>query len=95
MEPGSRLVQDADSTMTDIVAGIQRVSDIIGKISAAIAGQSNDIGQVNHTVNQLDGMTQQNAALVPPSAAAESLRDQASQMAEVIQAFGWSETAQA
>ena len=49
MEPGSRLVQDADSTMTDIVAGIQRVSDIIGKISAAIAGQSNDIGQVSTT----------------------------------------------
>ena len=95
MEPGSRQVQDADSTMTDIVAGIQRVSAIIGQISAAIAGQSNDIGQVNHTVNQLAGMTQQNAALVPPSAAAESLRDQASQMAELIQAFGLSETTQA
>ena len=91
---GSRLVQDAGSTMAEIVGGIQRVSDIIGEISAATAEQSKGIGSVNQTVTQLDGMTQQNAALVEQSAAAaESLRDQAGQLAVVIQAFRLSEQA--
>ena len=91
---GSRLVQDAGSTMAEIVGGIQRVSDIIGEISAATAEQSKGIGSVNQTVTQLDSMTQQNAALVEQSAAAaESLRDQAGQLALVIQAFRLSEQA--
>jgi len=88
VESGSRLVQDAGSTMAEIVGGIQHVSDIIGEITAAAAEQSSGIGQVNQSVTQLDGMTQQNAALVEESAAAaESLKDQASQLAKVIQAF--------
>jgi methyl-accepting chemotaxis protein len=91
---GSRLVEDAGSTMAEIVGGIQRVSDIIGEISAATAEQSKGIGSVNQAVTQLDGMTQQNAALVEESAAAaESLRDQAGQLAVVIQSFRLSETA--
>jgi methyl-accepting chemotaxis protein len=88
VDSGARLVQDAGSTMGEIVAGIQRVSTIIGEISHSAQAQSCGIGQVNHTVTQLDGMTQQNAALVEQSAAAaESLRDQAGQLAGVIQAF--------
>ena len=88
VESGSRLVQEAGTTMAEIVAGIQRVSDIIGEISAATGEQSNGIGQINRTVVELDGMTQQNAALVEQSAAAaESLRDQAGALAQVIQAF--------
>ena len=88
VESGSRLVQEAGTTMAEIVAGIQRVSDIIGEISAATGEQSNGIGQVNRAVTELDGMTQQNAALVEQSAAAaESLRDQAGALAQVIQAF--------
>jgi methyl-accepting chemotaxis protein len=94
VESGSRLVQDAGSTMAEIVGGIQRVSDIIGEISAATAEQSTGIGSVNRAVTQLDGMTQQNAALVEESAAAaESLSDQASQLAVVIQSFRLSATA--
>jgi methyl-accepting chemotaxis protein len=94
VESGSQLVKDAGATMGDIVAGIQRVSDIIGEISAASAEQSGGIGQVNRAITQLDGMTQQNAALVEESAAAaESLREQASQLATVIQAFRLSESA--
>ena len=88
VDSGARLVHDAGSTMGEIVAGIQRVSDIIGEISHSAQAQSSGIGQVNHTVIQLDGMTQQNAALVEQSAAAaESLRDQAGQLAAVIQSF--------
>ena len=85
---GSRLVQDAGSTMNEIVGSVQRVSDIIGEITAAAAEQSAGIGQVNVAVSQLDQMTQQNAALVEQStAASESLRDQATRLAQTIAQF--------
>jgi len=94
VESGSRLVQDAGTTMDEIVGGIQRVSDIIAEISAATGEQSQGIGQVDRAVTQLDGMTQQNAALVEQSAAAaESLRDQAGQLSTVIQSFRLSPSA--
>jgi methyl-accepting chemotaxis protein len=64
------------------------VGDIIGEITAAAGEQSEGIGQVNTAVNQLDQMTQQNAALVEQSAAAaQSLKDQANRLAEVIRVF--------
>ncbi len=88
VETGSRLVKDAGSTMDEIVSSVQRVSDIIGEISAASSEQSQGIGQVNTAVRQLDQMTQQNAALVEQSAAAaESLKDQATRLAQVVSAF--------
>jgi methyl-accepting chemotaxis protein len=88
VEGGTRLVADAGSTMTEIVGSVQRVSDIIAEITAAAAEQSDGIGQVNTAVNNLDQMTQQNAALVEESAAAaESLKDQAHRLAQVIGAF--------
>ncbi len=88
VETGTRLVADAGSTMVEIVASVQRVSDIIGEISAAAAEQSSGIGQVNHAVSDLDHMTQQNAALVEQSAAAaESLREQASTLTAVLGRF--------
>ena len=88
VEAGSRLVAQAGQTMSEIVSSVQRVSDIIGEITAAAGEQSDGIGQVNVAVNQLDQMTQQNAALVEESAAAaESLNDQAMRLAQVVQVF--------
>ena len=88
VESGSRLVQDAGGAMSEIVSGVQRVTDIIGEITAASAEQSSGIGQVNQAVTQLDQMTQQNAALVEQSAAAaESLREQAAKLADAVAAF--------
>ncbi len=88
VEAGSRLVAQAGTTMTEIVGSVQRVSDIIGEITAASAEQSDGIGQVNVAVTQLDQMTQQNAALVEESAAAaESLKQQASSLAQVMGTF--------
>jgi methyl-accepting chemotaxis protein len=88
VETGSRLVTDAGSTMNEIVSSVQRVSDIIGEITASAAEQSDGIGQVNTAVSQLDQMTQQNAALVEQSAAAaESLRAQADRLASVVGEF--------
>jgi methyl-accepting chemotaxis protein len=88
VENGSRLVGEAGTTMQDIVASVQRVSDIIGEISHAAVEQSRGIGQVNAAVTDLDRVTQQNAALVEQStAAAEHLRGQASTLAEVVGSF--------
>ena len=88
IETGSRLVTDAGQTMAEIVNSVQRVSDIIGEITSASAEQSHGIDEVNTSVVQLDQMTQQNAALVEQSAAAaESLREQAERLAEVVGTF--------
>ena len=88
VEAGSRLVKDAGATMDEIVASVQRVSDIIGEITASTSEQSSGIGEVNTAVGQLDHMTQQNAALVEQSAAAaESLKEQAARLTDVVRAF--------
>jgi methyl-accepting chemotaxis protein len=88
VETGSRLVGDAGATMGEIVASVQRVSDIIGEIAAASAEQGQGIGQVNTAVNELDRMTQQNAALVEQSAAAaQSLREQAVRLVQSVAGF--------
>ncbi|HEX3139244.1 MAG TPA: methyl-accepting chemotaxis protein [Rhizobacter sp.] len=88
VESGSRLVADAGQTMHEIVGSVQRVTDIIGEITAAADEQSHGIVQVHGSVTQLDQMTQQNAALVEESAAAaESLKEQAKRLAEVVSVF--------
>ncbi len=85
---GTQLAQEAGSAMQEIVTSVQRVSDIIGEISATTTAQSEGIGLVNRSVSTLDQMTQQNAALVQEStSAAQSLRDQARQLSEIIGSF--------
>ena len=88
IEGGVHHVEEAGAAMQDIMAGAQRVGDIIGEINAAASEQSAGIGQVNQSVGEIDRMTQQNAALVEESAAAaESLREQASRLSQVVQQF--------
>jgi methyl-accepting chemotaxis protein len=88
VESGARLVSDAGATMREIVNSVQRVSDVIGEITAAAVEQSSGIGQVNLAVNEIDEMTQQNAALVEESAAAaESLKDQAQRLSQAVGQF--------
>jgi methyl-accepting chemotaxis protein len=88
VEQGSALVTQTGQAMQDIVAGVSRVSDLIGEIAAATGEQRDGIQQVNQAVTQLDQMTQQNAALVEESAAAaQSMREQASKLAEAVSAF--------
>lgn len=88
VDAGTRLVQDAGTTMHDIVQSVQRVTDMIGEITAASTEQSTGIAQVTQAVGNLDQMTQQNAALVEESAAAaQSLHEQAEQLAQVVSAF--------
>jgi methyl-accepting chemotaxis protein len=88
VEGGSRLVADAGQTMTEIVSSVQRVTDIMGEISAAASEQFQGITEVNSAVGVLDQMTQQNSALVEQSAAAaSSMKDQAHRLAQVVAAF--------
>ena len=88
VEAGTALVSDAGSSMQEIVRQVRRVADMIGEISAAAVEQTSGISQVNDAVNQLDQVTQQNAALVEESAAAaESLRHQAGRLVEAVQVF--------
>ncbi|MBT9491475.1 MAG: MCP four helix bundle domain-containing protein [Paucibacter sp.] len=96
VESGTQQVQNAGATMGEIVASVQRVTDVIAEISAASREQSDGINQINAAVTQLDQMTQQNAALVEESAAAaESLRDQSGRLSEAIAVFRLSEAPQA
>ena len=88
VDGGVRHVEEAGTAMKDIVGSVQRVGDIIGEITAAASEQSAGIGQVNSSVGEIDRMTQQNAALVEESAAAaESLREQAARLSQVVQQF--------
>ncbi|RSZ59488.1 HAMP domain-containing protein [Massilia atriviolacea] len=88
VEAGSRLVNEAGSTMDDIVQSIRRVTDIMGDIAAASQEQTLGIDQINQAVTQMDQVTQQNAALVEEAAAAsEAMQDQARQLAEVVSVF--------
>ena len=88
VESGTRLVGDAGRTMTEIVASVRQVSDMIIRITAATAEQSDGIGKISESVTLLDHMTQQNAALVEQSAAAaESLQDQAQRLAGMVGSF--------
>ncbi|MBL7091143.1 methyl-accepting chemotaxis protein [Acidovorax sp.] len=88
VENGTQLVSNAGQSMEDIVAQVQRVSDLIGEISSATGEQTIGISQVGEAVMQLDQVTQQNAALVEQSAAAaDSLKHQAARLAEIVSVF--------
>ncbi len=88
VDAGNSLVTEAGQTMSEIVAQVRRVTDLIGEITSATAEQSSGIGQVNQAVTHLDQMTQQNAALVEQSAAAaQSLKNQADRLAAAVAMF--------
>ena len=88
VESGSQQVAQAGQSMSEIVASVQRVSDLIGEITASSTEQRDGIAQVNQAVSNLDQMTQQNAALVEESsAAAAAMRDQAQHLADVVAVF--------
>ena len=88
IESGNRLVDQAGTTMSEIVGSIQRVTDIMAEITAATREQVDGIEQINQAVMDMDSVTQQNAALVEEAAAAaESLEQQAANLVEVVSVF--------
>ena len=88
VEQGTALVDQAGSTMTEVVSSIRRVTDLMGEISAASNEQSLGVSQVGEAVTQMDQVTQQNAALVEEMAAAASgLQSQAQDLVKVVAVF--------
>lgn len=88
VENGTKLVDAAGKTMEEIVSSIKHVADIMSEITAASQEQSSGIEQVNQAIMQMDDVTQQNAALVEEAAAsAESLENQAKDLAGAISIF--------
>ncbi|WP_019576518.1 methyl-accepting chemotaxis protein [Curvibacter lanceolatus] len=88
VESGTVLVDEAGQSMEGIVDQVKRVSQLINEISSASMEQSSGISQIGDAVNQLDQVTQQNAALVEESAAAaDSLKNQSQRLAELVSVF--------
>jgi methyl-accepting chemotaxis protein-1 (serine sensor receptor) len=88
VERGGLLVDQAGSTMTEVMQAIERVTLLMNEISSASVQQSAGVAQVGHAVSQMDQATQQNAALVEESAAAaESLRAQAQALVQAVAVF--------
>ncbi|MCV9879985.1 methyl-accepting chemotaxis protein [Brenneria izbisi] len=85
---GSHQVTQTGTAMESIIAAITRVNDLMGEIASASDEQSRGISQIGQAVTEMDGVTQQNAALVQESAAAAaSLEDQARQLTEAVSVF--------
>lgn len=85
---GTELVDQAGSTMSEVVTAIKRVTDIVGEITSASQEQNSGVAQVGEAITQMDQTTQQNAALVEQSAAAaNSLKQQAEEMSSAMAFF--------
>jgi methyl-accepting chemotaxis protein len=88
VDAGAKLVDHAGVTMTEIVASVRRVTDIMGEITSASQEQTSGIEQINVAVAQMDQVTQQNASLVEEAAAAaESMQEQAAKLAQIVAVF--------
>jgi methyl-accepting chemotaxis protein len=88
VESGSREVKAAGETLTEVVASVRRVTDIVSEIASAATEQAKGIQEINQAVANLDQATQGNAALVEESAAAAtSLKDQAHLLSGCVQRF--------
>jgi methyl-accepting chemotaxis protein len=88
MNAGTVLVQQAGNTMEQVVASVRRVSDVVAEISASSVEQRSGIEEINRAIVQIDGTTQQNAAMVEQAAAAAAaLQERAAQLAAVVARF--------
>ena len=88
VQTGSELVGEDGQTMDEIVSSVQRVTDIMGEITAASHEQTQGIEQINHAITQMDQVTQQNAALVEEAAAAAaSMQEQAGSLVQAVSVF--------
>jgi methyl-accepting chemotaxis protein-2 (aspartate sensor receptor) len=88
VDAGSRIVQEAGVTMTEVLASAEKVTAIMARISTANAEQSTGIEHINRSIGEMDQVTQQNAALVEEaSAAAQAMQEQADQLARAVRLF--------
>ncbi|QAU34102.1 methyl-accepting chemotaxis protein [Janthinobacterium sp. 17J80-10] len=94
VDAGCQLVGQAGSTMDEILVSIRHVTDIMGEIASASVEQTSGIGQISRAISQMDQVTQQNSALVEESAAAaESLKEEARNLAQAVSVFKFDQAA--
>jgi methyl-accepting chemotaxis protein len=85
---GTHIVQGAGKTMQELVVNARKMNELVADISTATSEQSAGIAQVGQAVQEMDRMTQQNAALVEQtSGAANELNDQAGQLIAEVGVF--------
>jgi methyl-accepting chemotaxis protein len=85
---GGKLVDEAGSIITEVVASVQKVTELVGQIAVASKEQSSGVHEINKAIVQMEGVTQQNAALVEQaSAAAESLNEQSQRLVRAVAVF--------
>lgn len=88
VDAGADQVVQAGDSMQEIVASVRSVTDLIAAINVSTSEQRDSIAQVNLAVNNLDRMTQQNAALVEESSAATvAMHEQAQRLSSVVSMF--------
>jgi methyl-accepting chemotaxis protein len=88
VDAGSKLVNQAGSTMNEIVGSVKRVTETIAEIAEAGVSQQLGIGKINDAVSHMDMALQQNATLVEEAAATSaSLHEQASNLAQLVSVF--------
>jgi methyl-accepting chemotaxis protein len=88
VDTGAKLVDQAGMTMSEVVDSIGKVADIMADISAATSEQTHGIEQANRAIMDMDGVTQQNAALVEEAAAAaQAMQQQAAELAKLVSVF--------
>jgi len=88
VDSGAKLVDQAGATMEEIVTSIGRVASIMGEITQASQDQTAGLDQIHAAISQMDGLTQQNVALVEEaSAAADSLYERAAGLQQVVSVF--------
>jgi methyl-accepting chemotaxis protein len=88
VDTGAKLVDQAGTTMQEIVESVKRVTDIMSEITAATREQTAGIEQINQAISQMDQVTQQNAALVEQAAAAsEAMQNQAGNLTQAVSVF--------
>src|SRR5450830_6669 len=95
VDTGSKLVEQAGSTMDELVSSVKHVTNIVGEITTASHEQSRGLEEINRAITQMDAVTQQNAALVEEAAAAAlSLQEQAGKLSQTVSVFKLAQTTQ-
>jgi len=88
VDRGAKLVSDTGQSLTGIVGRIAEIDTLISEIAQSAHEQSSGLNQVNTAINQMDQVTQRNAAMVEEAtAAAACLRNEASSLAELVSRF--------
>ncbi len=88
VEGGVRVVRQAGTTIGELVETSKRMSGLLDEVSTGAREQSAGVSQSARAVQELDKVTQQNAALVEQTAAAASvLRDRARALAGEVSQF--------